>query len=178
MLIAFVRDGDANPAPPQGDAELAAAISFVGYQSFGTAFGVSSPARLTPPLSNRASATVASCCWPGVSTKVINCPFPSTRTCSLVLNPPWLRPNASLAGSLFLPPRRADVPEQSCHPQNALPSPVGPSRPPVLAGLPGCGPIVRYASIGRNDWPPWTMSHSVRANHARALLYEWPRGCH
>jgi len=142
----------------------------------GRRLGCPLPARLTPPWSNRSSATVASCCWPGVSTKVISCPFPSARTCSLVLNPPWLRPNASVVGSLFLRPPHADAHVPPCHPQNALPSPVVRLGPPVPVRSPRCGPIIRPVPTGRSGWQLWTRGHTVLANHARALRYGLPTG--
>ena len=135
------------------------------------------PERLTAPWSNRSSATVASCCWPGVSTKVINRPWPSTRTCSLVLNPPWLRPKASVVGSLFLRPPHADEHVQWCHPQNALPSPVVRPGRPVPVRPPEYDPILQPASTGRSGWLRWTRVHSVPADHARALRCVSPTGC-
>jgi hypothetical protein len=48
-------------------------------------------------------------------------PPPSARTCTLVLNPPRLRPSASPSWPLFLPPPRADVPAPWSHQRNELP---------------------------------------------------------
>jgi hypothetical protein len=61
------------------------------------------PSRLTWPRFSRSSATVASCCWPGVRTEAIRLPWPSTRTWILVLRPPRPRPKASASGVLFCP---------------------------------------------------------------------------
>ena len=51
--------------------------------------------RGTAPLS--ISASNANCSWrsPAVSTAAMGLPPPSARRCSLVENPPWLRPSAS-----------------------------------------------------------------------------------
>jgi len=39
MLIPLVRDGDADPTPSQSVAELAAAVSLIAHQAFGTPLG-------------------------------------------------------------------------------------------------------------------------------------------
>ena len=109
-------------------------------------------ARWTAPWSSSASATVTSCCWPGVSTKVMMRPLPSTRTWSLVLNPPRLRPKASLSGLLFLPLPRAGARAQPCHRQSVLPNRLVPPGQLPAATRPGYGPITRPVSIGRSGW--------------------------
>src|ERR671917_1940849 len=68
-------------------------------------------APFTTPWAINWGNTGASWRWPGVSTRVISLPPPSARRCTLVLQPPWLRPKASPSGfSPWLPPR-ADGPE-------------------------------------------------------------------
>lgn len=135
---------------------------------FGCRRGRPGPARLTWPRVNKSSATVASCCWPGVKTKVINFPLPSTRTWILVLSPPRPRPKASASGELFLPPPRVGGLAQSSHPQNGSPSSTRragrrssearsrgvPTRPPYANAETGC--------------KRWSISHSAPANPARA----------
>lgn len=49
---------------------------------------------LMAPCSINSSATLISCCCPGVSKKVMICPFRFTLRWILVLNPPRLRPRA------------------------------------------------------------------------------------
>lgn len=39
MLIPLVRDGDADPTPSQSVTELAAAVSLIAHQAFGTPLG-------------------------------------------------------------------------------------------------------------------------------------------
>src|SRR4051794_23552494 len=67
----------------------------------GNLLGRPLPARLMSPCSINCSNTVASCCWPGVSTNVTGLPLPSHRTCILVPNPPLLQPKASVSGPEF-----------------------------------------------------------------------------
>lgn len=61
------------------------------------------PARFTAPRLSRLRATVASCCWPGVRTKALKLPLPSTRTWLLVPDPPRPRPKASASAELCCP---------------------------------------------------------------------------
>lgn len=116
---------------------------------WGRRLGCPRPLRLTAPWFNNCSATAASCRCPGVSTKAINLPSPSTRTCSLVLNPPRLRPNASASALLFLPPLRADGRGSPSHPRSELPNPLCPLRRPDAATQPKSDPRCRpCASAG------------------------------
>src|SRR5437870_2851495 len=88
----------------------------------GRCLGLPRPCRLTAPPSITCSKTVASCCWPGVSTKVIGLPLPSHRICILVLNPPLLRPNASFSASPLLRQQHADGRVLPCRPRSGLPN--------------------------------------------------------
>jgi hypothetical protein len=95
------------------------------------------PRRLTAPWRSKRGATVASCCWPGVSTTVSGWPLPSARRCTFVLNPPWLRPRASVAGSPPLPPPHVGGrgslyrPDSGRSNRASLPRPLGAGRPPA-----------------------------------------------
>jgi hypothetical protein len=126
-------------------------------------------ARFTAPWSNNCSAAVASWRWPGVSTKVIKCPLPATRTWILVLNPPRLRPNASASAQLFSPRRRADGHARLSHPQSGFPSQPYPPRRLAAEALtipdPRC-PL--FASV-ESDYTHSATSHSAPAGLATAL---------
>src|SRR6266850_5065936 len=67
----------------------------------GRCFGRPAPTRLTCPPALNGGKISASCRCPGVHTRVSTWPCPSARRCTLVLNPPWLRPHASAAGAFF-----------------------------------------------------------------------------
>jgi hypothetical protein len=135
--------------------------------------------RLTAPLSISCSNTVTSCCWPGVSTNVIGLPAPSHRTCTLVENPPWLLPNASVCGpaarsigSLFLhqcvlPLLRADVLARWCYLRSGRPILSSLRHLPVAVALRGCGPTLLPLSNGRSDLILSSKSLSVQASLAR-----------
>jgi hypothetical protein len=84
----------------------------------GRRFGRPRPLRFTAPPAMSCEKTTASCRWPGVSISVSSLPFPSARRCTLVLNPPWLRPHASAVGALFLPPPHAGGRGQWCYPRS------------------------------------------------------------
>lgn len=135
---------------------------------FGYRRGRPGLARLTWPRITRSSATVASCCWPGVKTKGINFPLPSTRTWILVLSPPRPRPKASAFGELFLPPPHVDEHAQLNHPQNGFPSSTRradrPSSEARSTGEPTRPPYAN-AESGCKRWP---ISRSALANPARA----------
>lgn len=53
------------------------------------------PIRLIAPASSDGTNAWESCRSPGVSSSTSGWPCPSTRRCSLVVNPPRLRPSAS-----------------------------------------------------------------------------------
>lgn len=133
----------------------------------GRRLGQPRPGRLIPPRSSRVSTTVASCCWPGVRTKVMSWPLPSTRTWILVLNPPWLRPKASRLASLFSSQQHAGGIAQSSHPRSELPNRSGLLHRPVPSGPPISGPIVQPCAIGETGYGHSTSSHSVPADLAR-----------
>jgi hypothetical protein len=67
----------------------------------GRRLGRPGPRCFTAPVSTNTGKTKASCRCPGVNTRVNSWPSPSVRRCTLVLNPPWLRPKASVSGSPF-----------------------------------------------------------------------------
>jgi hypothetical protein len=145
---------------------------------FGRIFGRPQPGRLTAPLFINASMAVASWRWPGVSTRVRGLPRPSARTCTFVLKPPRLRPSASASGVVFLPQRHADGHGQSSRPRSGLPSPVHPGHHPRPAIAPKGASRYRSSASGRNDSPPCSIYHTVRAGLARERLSAVSKGFH
>lgn len=134
----------------------------------GRSRGRPGPARLTWPRFSKSSTTVASCCWPGVRTKAINWPLPSTRTWILVLNPPRPRPKASACGVLFLPPRRVGGRGQSTHPQSVSPSSVRYAGRLAAATRSRGVPTRPPSASAENDCKHWAISRNVRVSRARA----------
>jgi hypothetical protein len=105
-------------------------------------------------------------------------PPPSARTCTVVLNPPRLRPRASTSGSLFLPPPHAEAPGPWCHQRNAPPSRSCHQHRPGFARSQRCAPKFRPCATGRSGWPPWTRGHSARVNPARERRCAKSTRCH
>jgi hypothetical protein len=105
---------------------------------------------------------------------VINLPLPSARMWTLVLNPPWLRPNASVAGSPFLHRLHAGVHAQWCRLHNGFPSPVRRLHP-LFAGPQrrGC-PRFRPCANAETGCTPSAMAHTAQANRAMAHLCAVP----
>jgi hypothetical protein len=145
---------------------------------YGRSFGRPQPRRLTAPLLINASNAVASWRWPGVSTRVRSLPRPSARTCTFVLKPPRLPLSASASGVVFLPQRRADGRAQSSHRRSGLPSPTRPGHHPQPAIAPRCAPRYHSSASARNDSPPYSTYHTVRASLAREHLSARSRGSH
>lgn len=123
--------------------------------------------RRMAPCSSSCSAIVISCCWPGVSKKVIGLPWPSQRRWILVPKPPWLRPKASCSGVLFLPQPRADGRAQCSHPQNGSPNPPRPACPPAPAVRSAPDPTPRRPSSAGSGCTRSARVHNAQANHAR-----------
>ena len=136
------------------------------------------PGRFTAPLSISAGTCFDSASWPGVKTREIGLPPPSARVCTLVLNPPRLRPKASASGVVFLPQRHVDERELLSHPQNALPSRVPRSGHLPLAARPAPGPRCRLPANGKIGWIPCAISHIEWAGHAKVHLCGGSKGCH
>src|ERR671933_504635 len=100
-FVPLARDRDPDPAPPQVGADPLAAIALVAHDALGP------QPRVPAPCSISCSKAVVSWRSLGVRTNVMGFPLPSQRICPFVLNPHWLRPRASVAGSPFLPLPRA-----------------------------------------------------------------------
>ena len=132
----------------------------------GRIFGRPGPVRLTAPPSISVSNIVASWPCPGVSATVINLPLPSARRCTLVLNPPWLRPNASLVGSPPLHPLRADALELSCHQQSGLPNRSSLGHLPTVALRQTPCPRYPPSASGRTWWLSSAKDHTAREDRA------------
>src|SRR3990172_4056731 len=141
---------------------------------FGRIFGRPRPARLTAPPSMSDSKTVASLRCPGVSTIIMSLPPPSARRCTLVLNPPWLRPKASVFGSPLLPQPRADGPGRWCRLHSGSPNLYGPQHRPVLAPWQRGGPRCQPYASGRSGWQQSARNHSAPADLAREPLCAGP----
>ena len=156
----------------------------------GRCFARPQPTRLTAPCSINGSKTVVSCCCPGVRTRVISLPLPSARTCSLVLNPPRLRPRASsFAESPLLPQQHAGGLAPRCHRRNALPNRSGLRHRPAAGGLPGSDPTPQPYANDRETGghgSPWPISlrkvpprstspqDPKDAVHDQTLVLAWP----
>lgn len=136
----------------------------------GRFFGRPHPTRLTSPVSIKASNCVASWPWPGVRSRAMSLPFPSARKCTFVLNPPWLRPNASLAGSPPLLQPHADALEQWSHPHSGSPNRCAPQPRQGLSPWRICGPRFQPYASDRSDWQPYSKDRSAQANRAREPL--------
>lgn len=149
------------------------AINRLGYKRFRPVV-----LRKTAPCSNSLSAIVISCCWPGVSAKVSNRPFPSARTCSLVPKPPRLRPNASASGVLFLPLRHVGGHELSSHPRNGVPNSVHPVGLPGFAVRPVLSSILPFSASAESGCTPSSIFHIVLVNLAKALQFAKSRVSH
>lgn len=145
---------------------------------FGLLRGRPRPGRLTAPFSSKAGTCFDSASWPGVNTRQIGLPPPSARRCTLVLNPPRLRPNASAAGVVFLPRPHVDEPELSSHPQNGLPNQFHHlcHRPSVMRPAPD--PRYRLCATDKTGWKPCASFHIGWVDRARALLCAESTGCH
>ena len=126
------------------------------------------PPRFTFPPAISCGKITASCRGPGVNTRVNNWPFPSARRCTLVLNPPWLRPHASAAGSLVLPQRHAGGPGQRSHRHSGPPNRSCPHDQLGLARPQTCAPRSRPCATERSDWPPCARGHTARASLSKA----------
>lgn len=145
----------------------------------GRCLGRPRPTRLTAPCPISGSKTVASCCCPGVKTSVISLPLPSARTCTLVLNPPWLRPRASsFAGSPFLPQQRAGGLSPRCHRHSVLPNRSGLRYQPVAALPPGYDPRSQPSPIGRSGRTPFATGRTAREGRAMGRLFVGSTECH
>lgn len=145
---------------------------------FGRILGRPQPGCLTAPLVINVSNAVASCRWPGVSTRVMGLPRPSARTWTFVLKPPRPRPNASASGVVFLPQPRADGRGQSSRPRSELPSPVRPGHHPQPATAPKRAPRCQPSASGRSDLTQWSIYHTAQVGLARERPFAVSRGSH
>jgi len=118
-----------------------------------------------------------SCHWPGVRTNVSGSAPPSARRCNFVLNPPWLRPSASVAGSSPLPPRRAGAPARRWCRDNADPDRAGRPHRSLLEARPARWPRPRPAASGRSGWRRSATGHSAPASPATARRAGRSREC-
>jgi hypothetical protein len=133
----------------------------------GKCLGLPLPLRLIAPCSINCSNTVASCCWPGVSTNVTGLPLPSHLTCILVPNPPLLQPNASVSGpefgSPFLHLRRFGEHEHWCRPHNELSTELHQECRLGVVVQQALGPTLLPFSNDTSVKRPFLESHNVRA---------------
>ena len=142
----------------------------------GSSLGLPLPARLTAPCSINCSNTVASCCWPGVSTNVTGLPLPSHLTCILVPNPPRLQPNASSLGSVgfsgspFLHLRRSYEHENWCRPRNELSIELRQVCLPSAVAQQGPGPRYPLCASGTAVKRQSCTSRNVQAGPPTVLL--------
>lgn len=143
----------------------------------GKRLGRPRPLRLMAPLSIKSSNTVESWASPGVSSNTTVLPLPSQRTCSLVENPPLLRPNASLGGSasetrpLFLLRLRAGERARRSYQYGGFPMLPGLWRRHLFAHGRVFGPTRLLHAIGRSGKRLFYRSHSVPVGLPRALLF-------
>ena len=135
------------------------------------------PGRLTAPPSNKAGSCWDSSACPGVNTRQIGLPLPSARKWTLVLNPPRLRPKASVAGVVFLPPLRVDAHVLSSHPQNVFPNPAHLSDHFRLAKLSTRRPIFQPDASDRNGWTRFAICRIEWAYPAKVPRCVTPIGC-
>jgi hypothetical protein len=133
--------------------------------------------RRMAPFSRSCSATVMSCCCPGVSKKVTNFPIPSARTCSFVLNPPRLRPKASVSGSLFLPQQHVDGLARWLSRRSGSPSPHFRRNPPAPAHLSRCDPTHQLFASVENGCKRSSTFHIARVSLAKEPLFLGPTRC-
>lgn len=133
----------------------------------GLRLGRPRPGLLTlPPSINSSKGTVS---WrsPGVSTKVIGLPRPSHRTCTLVENPPRLRPRASFSGSPPLPLLRAGEHVSRSYQRSGLPTLSDRWRQRSVVPRPVSYPIYPVWSSDRSEWLPSARGRNVRVSLAR-----------
>ena len=145
---------------------------------WGRCLGRPRPARLTAPPSISSSKATVSCRWPGVNRITIGLPFPSARMWTLVLNPPRLRPSASVSGSPLLHPQRAGVLARWSHPRSVLPSPVGFPRQPLLGLRRIPCPKYQPSASDRIDSLPSTRNHIAQEGLSMGLPSAIPTVCH
>jgi hypothetical protein len=110
--------------------------------------------------------------------KVPGLPWPSALRWMLVLKPPWLRPKASVSGSLCLPQRHADGLGCWCDRPGEASHRMGPRPRPAAAGSPRDEGRRRRAASGRSGSRRCATDHTVRANRARERQYGGSRGSH
>ena len=167
-FVDLPRDRAADAAPPAGAADPPAAVALVPRDPARAPLRPTAPGPLDRPRSRSCSNAVASCCWPGVSTRVSGLPPPSARRWTLVEKPPRLRPSASVSGSPPLPRPRAGAPGSPSRPRN------GPSNRPRRPRRPAVGPRRRPAPRPRpaatagSGCTPSTRGRTAPAGRARA----------
>ena len=139
----------------------------------GKRLGLPRPRRLIAPPSISVSNTVASCCCPGVSSNITGLPLPSHRTCILVENPPWLRPNASssglvgFCGSPFLPRLSAGEHARWSYLCNELSTQPRLRHQHLSAPGPVSFPTLPAWSSDRSGWRPSARGQIAQVNLAR-----------
>ncbi len=136
------------------------------------------PRRRMAPWRSSGSKTVASCCCPGVRTTVSGLPCPAALRCTLVEQPPWLLPSASVAGAPPWPQRHAGGRGSRCRRRTGRSSP--PPRPcrPVVGPPRRSDPRSRPAASARSGCRPSTRDRIAPADRARVLQSARATGCH
>lgn len=136
----------------------------------GLRLGRPRPCLLTlPPSINSSKGTVSWRSWrsPGVSTYVYGLPLPSHRACTLVENPPLLRPKASFSGSPPLPLLRAGGHVSRSYQRSGLPTLSDHRHRRPSAPRPLSCPIDPVWSIDRSEWPLSARGRNVRVSLAK-----------
>jgi hypothetical protein len=178
--VAPLRDGVPDPAPPQQPSTTRVAVAFVGNEVLWAFAGASGSTRKTGHrmASSTASSCVLSWRWPAVTTTESGRSFPSQERCTLLVNPPRLRPIASSGGwkipflrldglARDVRLRRAGGRGRWCCPR----SPPTPARPPHRvrsARGPASDLRCRRASNVRNGRGRSATGRSEVAGYARA----------
>lgn len=155
LLIGALRDHRPHAVAPQPAADRRVAVALVAGERGGASPRAPRPAARDNHGVQHARACTLSCAWPALRATARGSPWPSVTRCSLVVNPPRLRPRAWSAGSpggWFFPRARGDAmrpdvaavdaPELPVDPaglgqlvlehgEDAVPQPL--TRPPALA---------------------------------------------
>ncbi len=143
----------------------------------GLLFGRPRPNRLIAPVSIRDWKVLASCCWPGVTRSEIGLPPPSALRCTLVLNPPRLRPSPSLAESPLLRLLHVGGLARWYHQRSESPSQFVLRHRQSVAHQPRYDPRRLPCASDKSDWQWFPKAHNVQANLAKERRCEESREC-
>jgi len=117
----LARDDDADPMLARILPNPPTAVACIANEPVWAVFRATRPPHLSCPPGISCGTIGTSCCCPGVNTRVSHGPFPAAHKCTLLLNPPWLRPHASPAGPFFVLQRHTGGPKSWCHRPTARP---------------------------------------------------------